>query len=84
MPPQGLLLIASYLPASWSVRFIDENVTQATTGDFGWADFIFVSGMHIQAAQIHDIANRAKRAGRVIVLGGPSVSAAPELYPEFD
>src|SRR6516165_7425756 len=67
MPPQGLLLIAAYLPASWSVRFIDENVTPATAGDFGWADFIFVSGMHIQAPQIHDIAKRAKRAGKVIV-----------------
>jgi len=84
MPPQGLLLIAAYLPASWSVRFIDENTTQATAADLGWADFIFVSGMHIQAAQIHDIAKRAKRAGKVIVLGGPSVSGAPELYPEFD
>jgi radical SAM superfamily enzyme YgiQ (UPF0313 family) len=84
MPPQGLLLIAAYLPASWSVRFIDENVTQATAGDFGWADFVFVSGMHIQAPQIHDVARRAKRAGKIIVLGGASVSGAPELYPEFD
>jgi hopanoid C-2 methylase len=84
MPPQGLLLIAAYLPASWSVRFIDENVTQATATDLGWADFIFVSGMHIQAPQFHDIAKRAKQAGKVIVLGGPSVSGAPELYSEFD
>jgi radical SAM superfamily enzyme YgiQ (UPF0313 family) len=84
MPPQGLLLIAAYLPASWSVRFIDENITQATAADFSWADFVFVSGMHIQAPQIHDIAKRAKRAGKVIVLGGPSVSGAPDLYPEFD
>jgi hypothetical protein len=83
MPPQGLLVIAAYLPASWWVRFIDENITQATADDFAWADFIFVSGMHIQAPQIHDIAKRAKRAGKVIVLGGPSVSGAPGLYPEF-
>ena len=40
--------------------------------------------MHIQAPQIHDIARRAKVAGKTIVLGGPSVSAAPERYPEFD
>ena len=25
MPPQGLLLIAAYLPAHWPVRFIDET-----------------------------------------------------------
>jgi hopanoid C-2 methylase len=84
MPPQGLLLIAAYLPASWPVRFIDENISQATAADFDWADFVFVSGMHIQAPQIHDIAKRAKRADKVIVLGGPSVSGAPELYSEFD
>ena len=84
MPPQGLLLIAAYLPASWPVRFIDENIAQATAADFAWADFVFVSGMHIQAPQIHDIAKRAKRADKVIVLGGPSVSGAPELYSEFD
>src|ERR1700689_4039296 len=26
MPPQGLLLIANYLPKHWPVRFIDENM----------------------------------------------------------
>ena len=43
-----------------------------------------VSGMHVQAPQIHDIARRAKAAGKVAVLGGPSVSGAPEMYPDFD
>jgi hypothetical protein len=33
MPPQGLLLIAAYLPANWPVRFIDENIRAATTED---------------------------------------------------
>jgi hopanoid C-2 methylase len=61
MPPQGLLLIAAYLPASWPIRFIDENISQATVADFDWADFIFVSGMHIQAPQIHDIASETSR-----------------------
>jgi len=84
MPPQGLLLIAAYLPESWAVRFIDENVSPATPADFAWADVVMVSGMHIQGPQIHDIAARARAAGKVAVLGGASVSGAPELYPEFD
>ncbi len=84
MPPQGLLVIAAYLPASWQVRFIDENIGQASAADFSWAEVVFVSGMHIQALQIHDLAKRAKEAGKTIVLGGASVSGAPELYPEFD
>jgi hopanoid C-2 methylase len=84
MPPQGLLLIAAYLPASWPVRFIDENIAPASAADFTWADVVLVSGMHIQAPQIHDIAQRAKAAGKITVLGGASVSGAPELYPEYD
>ena len=36
MPPQGLLLIAAYIPTHWEVRFIDENVRPATERDFRW------------------------------------------------
>ncbi len=84
MPPQGLLLIAAYMPAHWPVRFVDENIQPASAEDLAWADAVFVSGMHIQAPQIHDIARRAKAAGTAIALGGPSVSSTPEAYPEFD
>jgi len=81
MPPQGLLLIAAYLPRRWPVRFIDENIARAMSADFEWADIVAVSGMHVQAAQIHDIAARAHAAGKVVMLGGPSVSASPETQP---
>ena len=40
MPPQGLLLIAAYLPQAWPVRFIDENISRATAADFEWADIV--------------------------------------------
>ena len=40
--------------------------------------------MHIQRHRIHDIARRAHDAGKVVALGGPSVSSAPEYYPEVD
>jgi hopanoid C-2 methylase len=84
MPPQGLLVLAAYMPAEWSVRFIDENIAPAGTADFAWADAVLISGMHVQAAQIHDITRRAKAAGKVVALGGPSVSGAPEMYPDCD
>ncbi len=84
MPPQGLLLIAAYLPESWQVRFIDENMAPATEAELAWADVVMISGMHIQADQIRDIDRRAKSAGKPTVLGGPSVSAAPEMYPDID
>ncbi len=84
MPPQGLLLIAAYMPAAWQVRFIDENIARATAAELAWADVVMISAMHIQAPQVRDIHARAKAAGKVTVLGGPSASASPEMYPEID
>jgi len=84
MPPQGILVIANYMPANWRVRFVDENVRRASAADFLWADVVFVSGMHIQRPQIQDINRRAHAYVKVTALGGPSVSGAPEYYPDFD
>ncbi|MDH5427373.1 MAG: B12-binding domain-containing radical SAM protein [Nitrospirota bacterium] len=84
MPPQGILLIAALVPQEWEVRFIDENIRPVLESEFVWADAVLISGMHIQRKQIHDIARRAHVAGKVTVLGGPSVSAAPEDYQALD
>lgn len=84
MPPQGLLVIAAALPPSWEIRFIDENIRPAQREDFFWADVVFVSGMHAQRRQIENVCRRAHAADRTAVLGGSSVSACPEYYPEFD
>ena len=84
MPPQGILLIAALVPKEWQVRFIDENIRPVLDSEFAWADAVLVSGMHIQRKQIVDIAQRAHRAGKVVALGGPSVSAAPENYEAID
>jgi radical SAM superfamily enzyme YgiQ (UPF0313 family) len=84
MPPQGLLLIAAYMPEAWPVRFVDENIRKATAAEFEWADVVVVSGMHVQAPQVHSITERAHAAGKVVMLGGPSASASPEMYPDID
>jgi radical SAM superfamily enzyme YgiQ (UPF0313 family) len=84
MPPQGLLVVAAYLPQEWDVRFIDENIRAATRADYRWADVVIVSGMHIQRPQINHINDLAHKAGKITVVGGPSVSGCPEYYPDFD
>ena len=84
MPPQGILLIAALVPWEWQVRFVDENIRPVVESELAWADAVLVSGMHIQRRQILDLARRAHREGKVIALGGPSVSAAPENYAEID
>jgi hopanoid C-2 methylase len=84
MPPQGLLVIAAALPEGWEARFVDENIVRAKRSDFDWADVVFVSGMHVQRRHIESIRRRADAAGKTTVIGGPSVSACPEFYPDFD
>src|SRR5919109_345914 len=84
MPPQGLLAVAAYLPASWEVRFVDENSRATSDDDFRWADAVFVSGMHVQRPRIHDVIARAHAHQRTVVLGGPSVSGCSEYYPDAD
>jgi radical SAM superfamily enzyme YgiQ (UPF0313 family) len=84
MPPQGILVISALIPDEWEIRFIDENIQRAQPEDFAWADVVFVSGMHIQRHRIHDITRRAHDAGKVVALGGPSVSSAPNYYPDVD
>lgn len=84
MPPQGLLVIAGYLPKHWHVRFVDENVQAATDADFTWADVVLLSGMHHQRPRIEELNRRAQAHGALTVLGGPSVSGCPEWYPDID
>src|SRR4051812_46840095 len=84
MPPQGLLVLAAYLPSEWEVRFVDENLRAAGEADFAWADAVFISGMHVQRGQILEINARTHAAGKLTVLGGPSVSGCPEWYADVD
>jgi hopanoid C-2 methylase len=84
MPPQGILLIAALLPENWEIRFLDENIEAVTAADLDWADVVFLSGMHVQRERLNDLNKRAHGAGKLTVLGGPSVSAAPEFYPDVD
>jgi radical SAM superfamily enzyme YgiQ (UPF0313 family) len=84
MPPQGLLVVAGYLPEAWEVRFVDENSRPASAAELAWADALFVSGMHVQRAKIQGIVERAHAYGKPVVLGGPSVSGCPEYYPDAD
>jgi radical SAM superfamily enzyme YgiQ (UPF0313 family) len=84
LPPQGILLITSYLPDEWEVRFVDENKRLTKDRDFKWADVVFVTGMHVQAGSIHRITERAHQFGKLTAGGGPSVSGCPDWYPDID
>jgi radical SAM superfamily enzyme YgiQ (UPF0313 family) len=83
-PPLGLLVLAGYLPEAWDVKLVDETIRPVTPAELAWADVVFVSGMHVQRRAIDEVLHRARAAGRLSVLGGPSVSACPEWYPGAD
>jgi hopanoid C-2 methylase len=84
MPPQGLLVVAACLPPEWEVRLVDENIGPCSRSDYRWADAVLVSGMHIQRSRMLRINELAHQEGKLTVLGGASVSALPEDYPDFD
>src|SRR5262245_61163975 len=69
MPPQGILLVAAYLPREWSVRLVDENVRPVTERDIEWSDVVFVSGMHVQRPCIERLIERVHCHGKVVVVG---------------
>jgi hopanoid C-2 methylase len=84
MPPQGILTVAASLPPRWAVRFVDENVRPVSDEDLAWADVVFLTAMHVQRGRVEELNRRAHATGRLTVLGGPSVSACPESYPDVD
>ncbi len=85
MTPLGLLVIAAYLPESWEVRLVDENISQASDADFDWADAVLVSGMHVQHSAIVEVARRARAVRQAERARRPlGARALPERYPEFD
>ena len=83
-PPLGLLTVAAMLPASWSKRLVDVNVTKLASEDLAWADFAFVSGMTVQRESARQIIARCKEAGVKVVAGGPLFTVEHEQFPEVD
>jgi hypothetical protein len=77
MPPQGLLVVAAALPASWEVRLVDENIRPATRDDYLWVDAVFVTGIHAQRRQIEAICRRACCAAECTGRAHDSGSARP-------
>src|SRR5215471_19495696 len=75
MPPQGILIVAAYLPQAWQVRLVDENIRPVRDAELAWAEVVLVSGMHVQSAAMKKLARRARARGKTSLLGGSSVSA---------
>jgi radical SAM superfamily enzyme YgiQ (UPF0313 family) len=83
-PPLGLLTVAAMLPAGWSKRLIDVNVTQLAEADLAWADYAFISAMVVQRKSADQIIARCKEAGLKVVAGGPLFSSEYAAFKAVD
>ena len=84
MPPLGLLTVAALFPQNWNIKLVDVNVEELTDNDLLWADLVCTGGILSQQKGILQIINRAHRAGKKIVVGGPDPTCQPDIYKSAD
>jgi hypothetical protein len=83
-PPLGLLTVAAMLPDAWEKRLVDLNVTDLTSKDLAWANYVFISAMVVQRDAARALTARCKDAGVKVVAGGPLFTMEHEQFPDVD
>ena len=82
--PLGLLTVAALLPAEWTCRLVDRNVSDVSDADFAWADLVMTGGMNVQRPDCLHLIAEAQRRGKPVVVGGPDVTSEPNFYAHAD
>jgi radical SAM superfamily enzyme YgiQ (UPF0313 family) len=82
LPPLGLATLAAHLPQGWELRLRDLHLAPLDDEDLHWADAVLVSGMLMQLDSMREVLVRARRLGKVTVVGGPAPTTSPEGFPE--
>jgi radical SAM superfamily enzyme YgiQ (UPF0313 family) len=82
--PLGLITVAALLPRHWEVRLVDRNVEQLRDEDLSWADVVMTGGMLPQQRDALSVIRLARAAGKPVVVGGPDVTASPQVYAAAD
>jgi radical SAM superfamily enzyme YgiQ (UPF0313 family) len=82
--PLGLITVAALLPARWDVRLVDRNVEELEPADLAWADLVMTGGMLPQQRDTLALIEQVRQAGKPVVVGGPDVTASPEVYADAD
>ena len=84
LPPLGLLTVASMLPKEWSKRVVDTGVAHLSEKDLDWADMAFVGSMAVQRESSRRVIHRCKKAGLIVVAGGPLFTNEYDQFDEVD
>ncbi len=83
-PPLGLLTVAALLPNDWDLQLVDMNIEPLLDDQITSADYIFLTGMHVQKQSFMDVVNRSYQLGTPVVAGGPMCTMERELFPMLD
>ena len=84
VPPLGLITVSAMLPPAWQKKLVDMNVSTLRTIDIRWADYVFISAMHIQKESVAYVIDQCKRFDKKIVAGGPLFTQDYSSYPQID
>ena len=61
VPPLGLITVSAMLPSTWQKKLVDMNIATLRTSDIQWADFVFISAMHIQKESVNNVIADCKK-----------------------
>lgn len=78
MPPLGLITLAALLPRSWEFRLVEEFARPLQAEDIAWSEVVMVTGMVTQYQGLLANLDRASRAGKLVVAGGPLAFHIPQ------
>ena len=70
--------VAAILPRQWETKLIDMTTTKLRDKDIKWADYVFITAMHIQRKSADQVIERCRNIGTKIVAGGPLFTSLPE------
>ena len=78
-PPLNLALLAGLAP-EYNYKIIDENIDSVDSEleEIEEADIIGLTAMTAQAPRAYELADRFRRMGKTVVMGGMHVSAMPD------
>ena len=83
-PPLGLMTLAALLPRNWNIKLVNRNAEELDPADLAWADMVMTGGMLPQRPDCLEIIRMAQALGKPVVVGGPDLTASPELFEHAD
>ncbi len=72
------------LPKTWQKKLVDMNISKLLTSDILWADYVFISAMHIQKESVNKVIEECLVHKTKIVAGGPLFTQEFDNYPQID